>query len=141
MGLVRILIVDDFKQWRRTVCSILAEDADLEVVGEGLDGFDAIEKCAQLRPDLVLLDIQMPKMDGLDAARHIHKISPNTKVMFLSSYQSLEIMREALTLGIGFVVKADAQRDLLPLIRAAIRNEPFVRFRFLRNDPPTSDQV
>jgi DNA-binding NarL/FixJ family response regulator len=131
MGPVRILIVDDFEPWRRAVCSILAEDADLEVVSEGSDGLEAVRKSEQLQPDLVLLDIQLPKMNGLDAARQIRKVSPGTKILFLSSYQCLEVMREALKVGAGFVVKADAARDLLPIVRAAVRNEPFVRFRFL----------
>ena len=135
LGLVRILIVDDFEQWRRSIGSILAEDADLEVVGESADGMDAVQKSEKLQPDLVLLDIQLPKMNGLDAARQIRRVSPHTKILFLSSYRSLEIMREALKVGAGFVVKADAGRDLLPIVRAVVRNEPFVRFRFLDEGP------
>ena len=135
MGLVRILIVDDFEQWRRSIGSILAEDADLEVVGESADGLDAVQKSEKLQPDLVLLDINLPKMNGLDAARQIRRVSPHTKILFLSSYRSLEIMREALKVGAGFVVKADAGRDLLPIVRAVVRNEPFVRFRFLDEGP------
>jgi DNA-binding NarL/FixJ family response regulator len=81
-----------------------------------------------LQPDLVLLDIQLPSMNGLEVARQAFKVSPNTKILFLSSYHSLEIMREALSVGVGFVVKADAGRDLLPIIQAVIRNEPFGRF-------------
>jgi DNA-binding NarL/FixJ family response regulator len=127
----RILVVDDFAQWRRSVGSILAEDPDLEVVGECVDGLDAVEKSGELLPDLVLLDVQLPKMNGLDAARQIRRVSPRTKVLFLSSYHSPEVMREALKIGAGFVVKADAARDLLPIVKAVIRNEPFVRFRFL----------
>jgi YesN/AraC family two-component response regulator len=96
LGRVRILIVDDFEQWRRSMSLILAEDADLEVVGESADGLDAVEKTAELLPDLVLLDVQLPKMNGLDAARHIRRISPHTKILFMSSYQSLEVVREAL---------------------------------------------
>jgi DNA-binding NarL/FixJ family response regulator len=127
---VRILIVDDFEPWRRSVCSLLAEDADLEVVCEGSDGLEAIQKCKDLQPDLVLLDIQMPKMNGFDAARQICEVSPGTKILFLSSCHSVELMREALKISAGFIVKADAGRDLLPIVRAVARNEPFVRFRF-----------
>jgi DNA-binding NarL/FixJ family response regulator len=135
------LIVDDFEQWRRSIGSILAEDADLEVVGESADGMDAVQKSGELLPDLVLLDIQLPKMNGLDAARQIRRVSPHTKILFLSSYRSLEVMREALKVGAGFVVKADAGRDLLPIVRAVVRNEPFVRFRFLDEGPSNPGEM
>ena len=117
---------------------MLAEDADLEIVGESLDGLDAVQKCQDLQPDLVLLDIQLPKMNGLDAARLICEVSPRAKILFLSSYHCLEVMRDALKIGAAFVVKADAARDLLPIVRAVLRNEPFLRFRFLNEDPPNS---
>jgi DNA-binding NarL/FixJ family response regulator len=135
LGLVRILIVDDFEQWRRSIGSILAEDADLEVVGESADGLDAVQKSEKLQPDLILLDIHLPKMNGFDAAQQIRRVSPRTKILFLSSCHSVEVMREALKIGAGFVVKADAGRDLLAIVRAVVRNEPFVRFRFLEDSP------
>jgi len=135
------LIVDDFEQWRRSMYSILAEDADLEVVGESGDGLDAVQKSGELLPDLVLLDIELPKMNGLDAARQIRRVSPRTKILFLSSYHSIEVMREALKIGAGFVVKADAARDLLSIVRAIVRNEPFVRFRFLDDGLPNSGEM
>jgi DNA-binding NarL/FixJ family response regulator len=141
LGLVRILVVDDFEQWRRSIGSILAEDADLEVVGESADGLDAVQKSEKLQPDLVLLDINLPKMNGLDAARQIRRVSPRTKILFLSSYHSLEVMREALKIGAAFVVKADAARDLLLIVRAVVRNEPLVRFRFLDDRPPNPSEM
>ncbi len=141
MGPVKILIVDDFEPWRRAVCTILAEDTDLEIVGECFDGLDAVQKCLDLQPDLVLLDIQLPKMNGLDAARQICEVSPRTKILFLSSYHCVEIMRDALKIGAAFVVKADAARDLLPIVRAVVRDEPFLRFRFLNDDPPNPLEI
>jgi DNA-binding NarL/FixJ family response regulator len=139
LGPVRILIVDDFEEWRDYVRSILTEQADLEVVGESSDGLEAIQSSEELQPDLVLLDIELPKMNGLDAARHIRRVSPGTKILFLSSYHYLDIMREALRLGAAFVVKADAGRDLLLIVRAIIRNEPLAQYRFLGVDPPNSN--
>jgi DNA-binding NarL/FixJ family response regulator len=141
LGLVKILIVDDFEEWRRAVCTILAEDADLEIVGESSDGLDAVQKCQDLQPDLVLLDIQLPKMNGLEAARRICEVCPRAKILFLSSYQCVEIMRDALKIGAAFVVKADAACDLLPIVRAVVRNEPFLRFRFLDDDPPNPLEI
>lgn len=141
MAPVTILIVDDFEPWRSAVRSMLAEDADLVVVGESSDGVDAVLKSAAIRPNLVLLDIHLPKLNGLDAARQIREVSPDTKILFLSSYHSVDVMREALKIGAGFVVKADATRDLLPIVRAAIRNEPFVRFRFLGDGPANPDEL
>jgi DNA-binding NarL/FixJ family response regulator len=123
--------VEDFGPWRRYVRSILAEDGNLKVVGESSDGLRALQTIEELQPDLVLLDIQLPSMNGLEVARQTGTVSPNTKILFLSSYHSLEIMREALSVGVGFVVKADAGRDLLPIVQAVIRNEPFARSRFL----------
>jgi len=130
LGPVRILIVDDLEPWRCSIRSLLAEDADLEVVCEGSDGLEAVQRCKELQPDLVLLDIQMPKMNGFDAARQIREVSPDTKMLFLSSCHSVDLTREALKIGAGFILKADAARDLLPMVRAVVRNEPFVRFSF-----------
>jgi DNA-binding NarL/FixJ family response regulator len=139
LGPIRILIVDDFEPWRRSVRSILAKDVDLEVIGESSDGLEAVQKSQELQPDLVLLDIQLPTMNGLEAARQIRKILPGTKILFLSSYQDIEVMRDALRVGAGFVVKADAGRDLIHLLKAVIQNEPFVRFRFLHAGKPNPD--
>jgi DNA-binding NarL/FixJ family response regulator len=128
---VRILIVDDYEPWRKYVRSILEADADLEIVGESGDGLDAIRQSEELQPGLALLDIQLPTMNGLEVARKMGVVSPETKVLFVSSTQIVEVMREALKFGAGFVTKSDAGQDLLPIVRAICRNEPFVRFRFL----------
>lgn len=138
---VHILIVDSSEPWRRAVCSMLAEDNDLEVVGESSDGMEAVRMSEKLQPDMVLLDIQLLKMSGLEAAGEVRKVSPATKIVFVSEYHCLETMREALRVGVGFVVKADAARDLLSIVRGIIRNEPFVRFRFLNGDPSNTDQI
>jgi DNA-binding NarL/FixJ family response regulator len=129
---VRVLIVDDFEPWRRAVCSLLTDSNNIQIVGECSDGLDAVRQSEQLRPDLVLLDVHLPRMNGLSAARSIRKASPETRILFLSSYQCIDIMQEALKVSDGFVVKADAARDLLPILETVIRQEPFLRFNFLR---------
>jgi DNA-binding NarL/FixJ family response regulator len=129
---VRILIVDDCDPWRRAVSFLLTDSDNIQIVGESSDGLDAVHQAEQLRPDVVLLDIELPKLNGLSAARSIRKVCPDTRILFLSSYQGVKMMQEALRVGDGFVVKADAPRDLLPILQAVIRKEPFLRFRFLR---------
>ncbi len=128
---MRILIVDDYEPWRRYVRSILEADADLVILGESADGLDAIKQSEELQPGLILLDIHLPSMNGLEVARHIGVVSPESQIVFVSSSQSIEVMREALKFGAGFVMKTDAEQDLLPIVQAICRNEPFVRFRFL----------
>jgi DNA-binding NarL/FixJ family response regulator len=108
----------------------------IQVVGQSSNGLDAVDRSIELQPDIVLLDIQLPKMNGLVAARLIRKACPGTRILFLSSYRDIETMREALRVGHGFVVKSDVARDLLPILEAMIRNEPFLRFRFLRAREP-----
>ena len=138
---MRILIVDDYEPWRGYVRSILAEDADIEIVGESSDGPDAIRQIAELQPGLVLLDIQLPTVHGLEVARRIAMVSPETKVVYLSSCQSIDVIREALKIGAGFVMKTDAQRDLLPIVQAICRNEPLVRFRLLDDSGSDSNET
>jgi DNA-binding NarL/FixJ family response regulator len=141
LGPVRILIVDDFESWRRTIRSILVDDSNLEVIGECSDGLDAVRKSEELRPDLVLLDIQLPGVNGFVAAQRIVKSSPDTKILFLTTYKCLELMQEALGIGAGLIMKADAGQHLLPAIRAIVRNEPFLRVEILDKNSPNSDDM
>ena len=131
MERARVLVVDDFEKWRIAICSILAEDTDFEVIGESSNGLDAVHKSGELLPDLVLMDIGLPGLNGLDAARQILEVSPRTKILFLSAAHVLEVIREALSIGAGFVLKADASENLLAIARSIVRDEPFVRFSLL----------
>jgi len=134
LGPVRILVVDDFAEWRRTVASIISEDPGLDVVGEAVDGLEAVEKCKQLQPDLVVLDVGLPKISGLEAARRIREVSPNSKIIFLTATPGPGVMREALKIGaIAYVGKADALRDLMPAVRAAVGDEEYLRYTILPN--------
>ena len=124
MATIRIFIVDDCEPWRRAVCSILQQYKDLEVICEGSDGLEAVQKSAELQPDLVLLDLGLPNLNGMEAARQIRKVSPGSKILFLTSDDSPDLVQEALRIGaLGYVIKSDAASDLLPAVSAVMRNQ------------------
>lgn len=133
---MRILVVDDSLNWREAVCSTLRQHRDLIVICESSDGLDAVLKSEELQPDLILLDIGLPKLNGLEAARQIRKVAPCSRILFLSSYDYPELLCEALNIGArGFVVKSRAACDLLSAVRAVLRDEQFVSSVFLPADP------
>ena len=138
MAPVRILVVDDFEAWRRSIVSIIADDPELQVIHEASDGLEAVQMCQELQPDLVLLDVGLPKLSGLEAARRIREVSPDSKILFLSVIPSQYVMREALRIGAaGYITKEDALRDLLPAVRAAVADREFLSFTILPE--PQSD--
>ncbi|HWZ75771.1 MAG TPA: response regulator transcription factor [Candidatus Sulfotelmatobacter sp.] len=118
---VRILIVEDFPQFRQFICSMLGERNDLQIIGEAADGLEAVQKAVELKPDLILMDIGLPSLNGIEAARQIRKLVPQSKIIFLSQESSSEVMQEALSLGArGYVVKIKATSELMTVIDAAI---------------------
>jgi DNA-binding NarL/FixJ family response regulator len=99
----------------------------LQVVGEALDGLEAIQKAVELKPELILLDIGLPMLNGLEAARQIRKLVPESKVIFLSQESSADVLQEALRIGAwGYVVKAGAETELLTAVEAVISGKRFV---------------
>ena len=122
MSLIRVLVVDDFENWRRQVHSLLQARPAWQVIAEASDGSEAVQKAEDLKPDLILLDIGLPKLDGIEAARRIRQCSPNSKIIFLSQNSDLDLVRAALGTGaLGYVLKTDAGRELLPAVDAALR--------------------
>ncbi|PYU10201.1 MAG: hypothetical protein DMG37_21100, partial [Acidobacteria bacterium] len=107
-------MADDFVPWRRFVSSvILPKKPGWHIVCEASDGEEAIKKAEEFRPDMILLDISLPKLNGIDAARQIGKIAPESKILFLSAFDSQEVVEEALNTGAsGYVVKLDAASEL-----------------------------
>jgi DNA-binding NarL/FixJ family response regulator len=126
LAAVRVLIVDDSQPWRCAVCLLLKQNLDLVLICECSDGLEAVRKSEDLQPDLVLLDIGLPNLNGLEAARQIRKVSPGSRILFLTSYDGPEFLREALSIGaLGFVVKSHAASDLLPAVRAVMQGQQF----------------
>ena len=129
MGPVRVVVADDFEPWRRYIVSIIEEHRGLEVVHEASDGLEAVQACVELQPDLVLLDVALPKLSGLEAAREIRESSPGSKILFVSLMRDQDLVREALRIGAaGYIAKVDVGRDLLRAVIAAVANEEFLSF-------------
>ena len=123
MGTTRILVVDDFQQWRLLARSILERLPRFQVVGEASDGVEAIKKAATLLPDVVLLDIGLPRLNGLDAAAQMQRVSPASRIIFMSQESDPDIRNAVLTAGgQGFVLKSQAANELLPTIEAVLRD-------------------
>jgi DNA-binding NarL/FixJ family response regulator len=128
---VRILIVDDCEPWRRMVSTLLQEHPNWQVICEAADGLEAVERSKELQPDLILLDIGLPTLNGIEAARQIYEIAPRSKILFLSENLCPEVVQEALDIGArGYVAKSDAAHDLLEAMEAVIENNQFVSGRF-----------
>jgi DNA-binding NarL/FixJ family response regulator len=123
---IRILLIDDFEPWRRFVCSIVQKEPELQIICEVSDGLAAVHSADELKPDLILLDLGLPKLNGMAAAQTIRKIAPKSKILFLSQESSLDVVREALRIGSGFVVKIDAGKELLPAIKSVILDRQFL---------------
>jgi len=116
----RVLIVDDYPAIRRAVRSLLASRDDFEVCAEAENGAEGVERSAELKPDVVLLNISMPVMNGFEAARDIGVVSPRSRVVILSSETDKRLMEEARNVGaVSYVSKSDIDRDLIAAIEGA----------------------
>ena len=124
---IRVLIVEDFEPFRRFVASILQKQPELQIICEVSDGLAAVQKAEELQPDLIVLDIGLPKLNGIEAARRIRRLSPNSKILFLSENRSWDIAEEALRTGAGgYVVKSEAAGELLLAVNAVLGGKRFV---------------
>ena len=117
----RLLIVDDHELVRESTQHMLEGETDLEVVGEAVNGRHALELCRRLRPDLVLMDVRMPEMDGLSATRAIKEEMPAINVLMVSAYESEDYRREAASAGAaGYILKDADRQQLLEAVRVAL---------------------
>lgn len=123
---IQILVVDDHEPWRRFICATLRQRPEFHL-HEATDGLEAVRQSQALQPDLILLDINLPKLNGLEAASEIEKLAPHAKIIFVSEDRSHEIAQEALGKGAkGFVIKSDSWNELLPAVDAVLRGDRFL---------------
>jgi DNA-binding NarL/FixJ family response regulator len=125
--LVRVLLVDDFDNFRKFTVLTLDVSPDIEVVGEAATGAEAVGAAGLLEPDLVLLDISLPDMNGFEVSKKIHQVSPDSRIIFVTANNSRMIALAALSDGaMGFVSKQNAVDELLPAIRAVLQGKRFL---------------
>jgi DNA-binding NarL/FixJ family response regulator len=124
MEIIRVLLADDHDLFREGLAGIVASQPDMQVIGEASDGLEAIVKAGDLKPDLVLMDIQMPGCDGLEAARRIKRELPETTIVMLTVRDEDEKLFEALKNGAqGYLLKNIRSREMLEMLRGAVRGE------------------
>ena len=127
MSSLRVLVVDDYEPFRRFICSTLEKRPDLQVVCEASDGLEALQKAEELQPHLIVLDIGLPTLNGLEVARRIRKLCPQCKMLFMTQESSADVAQEAFSLGaMGYVVKAHAGSELLASLEAVCQGRQFV---------------
>jgi DNA-binding NarL/FixJ family response regulator len=126
MGAIRILLADDHDLMRRGLKALLESHPGWQVCGEAHTGWEAVKKAAELRPNIAIVDITMPELNGLEAARRIRKASSHTEVLIFSMHYSDQLIRDVLDAGVrGYLVKSDSDRDLVGAIEALSKHKPF----------------
>lgn len=127
LSTVRILVVDDFELFRKLVVELLGIRPELQVVGEASDGLEALQKAVELRPDLILLDISLPSLNGIEVARQMRSLVPESKIIFLTQESSSDVLQEALSLGArGYVTKNMVRADLFAAVETVLSGITFV---------------
>ena len=127
---IRTLIVDDYGPWRRFARSTLQSQPEVQIVGEASDGLEAVRDAEELQPDLILLDIGLPTLNGIEAARRIHQVCPDAKILFASQNHDPGIVEAALSNGArGYFLKGDGKTELLRAIETVLRGDKFISSR------------
>ena len=133
---VRVLVVEDFEPFRQLISSMLGKRLELQVISQVSDGQDAVRQAEELKPDLILLDIGLPGLNGVEAARRIRKLAPESKIIFVSQESSPYVVQVALSLGaLGYVLKSRVGSDLLPAVDAVRQGRQFVSSGLITIDP------
>ena len=127
MPSVRVVVVDDVEDWRRLVTSLLKQEAGVEVVGEADDGLKAVQLAEKLRPSVIVLDMSLPGLSGMEACEWIGKVAPGTKVVFLSLYREPDMVKAALKAGaVAYIVKSDTLGELLAAVETVMHGEIYL---------------
>jgi DNA-binding NarL/FixJ family response regulator len=130
MRALRILVADDHEVVRRGLCALLSGHSDWEVCGEAADGREAVEKSKQLRPDIVIMDLGMPNLNGLDAARQMLREEQSPRILFLTVTDCEEMVQEVLKVGAkGYLLKSDAAKDLVTAVEELRQNRSYFNSR------------
>jgi len=125
--LVRVLVVEDFLPFRRIICSLLRKSTELQVISEASDGLEAVQKAEELQPNLILLDVGLPTLNGIEVARRIRKLSPQSKILFVSQESAAELVQEALRIGaLGYIIKTHVGMELLAAVEAVRQGRLFI---------------
>lgn len=134
MSLVRVLIVDDFEPWRGFIFDHLRQRPNIHVIDQASNGLEAVQKAEELQPDLILLDISLPALNGIAAAREIRKRAPKSKILFVSASSDADIVEAALSAGgHGYVLKMDAATSLWPGIEAVFLGKQFLSHGLIKS--------
>jgi DNA-binding NarL/FixJ family response regulator len=137
---MRILIVDDFEPWRSFVASLLQKNPEWQIICEVSNGLEAVQKAKESQPDLIVLDIGLPKLNGIEAAPSIRRVAPESKILFLSANRSSEVAAAALNAGgNGYVVKSDGTSELLMAVETVLQGKRFVSRTFKAFDFTTTE--
>jgi DNA-binding NarL/FixJ family response regulator len=123
---IKVLVAEDFDPFRELIVSMINSVPDLQVIGEVADGQLAFEKAQELKPDLVLMDIGLPGLNGIESARRIHELLPESRILFVSQETAWDVVKEALGCGCGYVLKSRAGSDLIAAVEAVLQNGRYV---------------
>ncbi len=142
MSLIRLAVVEDYAPFRQYICQTLAKSSVWQIICEVSDGLEAVQRALELKPDLILLDIGLPTLNGIEAARQIRKLSPGSKIVFVSQESDPEIVQSALGLGAwGYVVKSRAASDLLAALEAVREGRQFVSAGLSAHATPSTSPI
>ena len=134
---VRILLADDYEPWRQCVSSLFLKHPEWKIIAEVSDGIEAVQKCQELSPDVVLLDLSLPEISGVEAANRIRQRTPATKIVFITAYNDSDVMQTVLrSRAEGYVLKWEITTDLVAAVETALCGGTFVSKRL--TDPPRS---